>query len=247
VEESIVDPAPILVYGLSASFIFAWSWTRFRNVSTPYQKQINWYWAAALTYSTYYLGLFIISVVVLFVSSSEIIELISPGLPENLEKFLKDSPQYVPPVLSAVLLYKAHDFKFFKSLDQFALDRLLSVHHLDEDYSKLKSLLSNNDFLPSREEAEENLKLIEKFDIFISNPPDEPPDLHSGDAITFWRKVSTLLRFSESCVDEKDLDRKTEIDDLKSQHFRRTGVTLHLLRLKLSAEQFQEIDLGTKL
>jgi hypothetical protein len=237
-----VDPA-IFVYVLSAFFIFVWSWIRFTDLSAPYHEQIKLHWVVSLTYSTYYLGLFIILVVALFFSSTELIALISTEIPTKLKNFLEGSPQYIPPVFSAALLYKTHDFKLFKRLDQFALDRLLSVHHLDEDYSQLKILLSNNNFSPSKKEAAANLRLIEKFDIFVSNPPDEPPGLHSGDAITLWRKVSTLLRFSESCLGENDIDRKTEIDDLKSQHFRRTGVTLHLVRLQLSAEQIQEMDL----
>ena len=237
----------LFVYGLSTCFIFTWSWLRFKKVSAPYKEQIKWYWAVSFTYSTYYLGLFIFLVVATFLFSKEISGLAPVDFPEAIKNFLNRSPEFFPPIFSAALLYKAHEFRLFKRIDEFALDRLLSVHHLDQDYSRLKELLAEKDFSPSKKETADNVKMIEKFDVFLSDPLTEPPDLHSGDTITLWRKVSTLLRISESWLDERDVDQRKLIEDLKSEHFRRTGVALHLLRLKLSTEKFQEFDLANHL
>lgn len=231
-----------LVYGLSASFIFIWSLIRFYDVSTPYKKQIRFFWLVALTYSAYYLCLFVISVIILLLASTEVINLLGGFSSGDIKKILQGSPEYLPPLLSAALLYKAHDVRFFHRLDKFIVDRLLSAHHLEEDYKKLKYLMENNDFSPSQSEFQANFKMMEKFDVFVSNPLEEPPDLHSGDSITLWRKVSTLIRFCESCLGDDEAARKERLADLKAEHTRRTGVALHLLRLKLSTESLQGFE-----
>lgn len=237
-----VSPVAI-VYSLAVSFIFIWSLIRFYDVSTPYKKQIKFYWLIAFTYSAYYLCLFVISIIILLLVSTEAVGLLGEFSSGGIKKILEGSPEYLPPLLSAALLYKAHDVRFFHRLDKFIVDRLLSAHHLEEDYHKLNNLMENNDFSPSQEECAANFKMMEKFDVFVSNPLEEPPDLHSGDPINLWRKVSTLIRFCESCLDDNDDSaRKEKLADLREEHYRRTGVALHLLRLKLSTESFQEFE-----
>lgn len=236
-----VSPVAI-VYSLSVSFIFIWSLMRFGDVSTPYKNQIKIYWLVALIYAAYYLALFVISIMVLLLVSTEARGILGVYSSGGIKKILDGSPEFLPPLLSAALLYKAHEIRFFHRLDRFIVDRLLSAHHLKEDYLKLKNLLENNDFSPSQVEFSANLKMMEKFEVFVSNPLEEPPDLHSGDPITLWRKVSTLIRFCESCLNDDDSVRKEKLAQLRAEHSRRTGVALHLLRLKLSTESFQEFE-----
>ncbi|WP_296626207.1 hypothetical protein, partial [Marinobacter sp.] len=167
----------------------------------PYRKQLNFFWLVALTYSGYYLVLFVVATMAFLISTGLIAKL-APYLPNDLKKVLDGSPEFIPPLLSAALLYKAHDMRFFRQLDRFIVDRLLSANHLAEDYHQLKMLLENVDFFPSRVELIANMKLMEDFDVFVSNPLKEPTDLHSGDSITVWRKVSTLIRFCDACSAE---------------------------------------------
>ncbi|OAN94127.1 hypothetical protein A8B80_16900 [Marinobacter sp. EhN04] len=208
----------------------------------PYRKQLNFFWLVALTYSGYYLVLFVVATMAFLISTGLIAKL-APYLPNDLKKVLDGSPEFIPPLLSAALLYKAHDMRFFRQLDRFIVDRLLSANHLAEDYHQLKMLLENVDFFPSRVELIANMKLMEDFDVFVSNPLKEPTDLHSGDSITVWRKVSTLIRFCDACsAEDKDTRFKAQLDELREEHTRRTGVALQMLRLKLSAETFQGIE-----
>ena len=231
------------VYSASAIFISLWSLIRFYDVSMPFRKQLKFYWLVALTYAGYYLVLFMVTIIALVLVSTEVIGLLGQFLSGDLKKILAGSPEFIPPLLSAALLYKAHDIRFFNRLDKFIVDRLLSAHHLEEDYKQLRMLLENNDFMPSKAEFTENLRMMEDFDVFVSNPLEEPPDLHSGDPVTLWRKVSTLIRFCEACIEEDgDTRQGAQLSELREEHERRTGVALHLLRLKLSTETLQEIE-----
>jgi hypothetical protein len=229
-------------YIACAIFIFLWSEFRFYDISAPYRERLKFYWLVALAYSGYYLVLFVVAIIFLSLISTEIVNLLVDHVPDSLKKILEGSPEVTPPLLSAALLYKAHDIRFFHWLDKFIVDRLLSAQDLEEDFTHLKMLLENNEFSPSKAEFTANFKMMEDFDVFVSNPLEEPPDLHSGDPITLWRKVSTLIRFCEACVaEDNDTRREAEIAELRQEHKRRTGVALHLLRLKLSAETYQEI------
>jgi hypothetical protein len=231
-----------LSYIACAIFIFLWSLFRFYDISKPYREQLRFYWLVALTYSGYYLLLFAVAIIVLLLISTEIVDPLVDSFQGTMKEFLKGSPELTPPLLSAALLYKAHDIRFCHRIDKFIVDRLLSAQHLEEDFRHLKMLLENNEFAPSKTEFTANLKMMEHFDVFVSNPLEEPPDLHSGDPITLWRKVSTLLRFCEACVaEDSDARRQAQIAELRREHKRRTGVVLHLLRLKLSAETYQKI------
>lgn len=231
-----------IVYSFSIGFIFIWSLIRFDDVSTPYKQQIKFYWLVAFTYAAYYVCLCIITIIILLLVSTEVVDLLDEFIPESIKNIMEGSPEYLPPLLSATLLYKAHDIRFFYRLDKFIVDRLLGANHLNEDYQKLKVLMENNDFSPSKDETTANFKMMEKFDVFVSNPLEEPPDLHSGDPITLWRKVSTLSRICTSWMDEDDSSQKRKLADLLEEHDRRTGVALHLLRLKLATESFQEFE-----
>ncbi|PXX91809.1 hypothetical protein DIT71_08090 [Marinobacter vulgaris] len=229
-------------YVACAIFIFIWSQFRFYDISAPYRERLKFYWLVALAYSGYYLLLFVVAIIIMLLISTEIVDQLAEKFQSDLKDFLEGSPEVTPPLLSAALLYKAHDIRFFHRLDKFIVDRLLSAQHLEEDFTHLKMLLENNEFAPSKAEFTANFKMMEDFDVFVSNPLEEPPDLHSGDPITLWRKVSTLIRFCEACAaEDNDTRRMAQIAELRQEHKRRTGVALHLLRLKLSAETYQEI------
>jgi hypothetical protein len=232
-----------LFYIACPIFIFIWSQIRFYDISNPYRKQIKFYLPLALTYSGYYLFLFVVVFIILLLIGTEILGPLVKNFQGDLNIFLEGSPKAFPPFLSAALLYKAHDIHFIHRLDKFIVDRLLSAQHLEEDFTHLKMLLENNEFAPSKAEFTANFKLMEEFDVFVSNPLEEPPDLHSGDPITLWRKVSTLIRFCEACsAEDNDMRREPQIVELWQEHKRRTGVALYLLRLKISAETYQEFE-----
>lgn len=230
------------VYTASFLFIFLWSFIRFYGLSRPYRAQLKLFWLLAFAYSFYYLLLFVLAVTFLLLASTEVLTLIDNNFGTKLKEAFEGSPELAPPLLSAAFLYKAHDIPFFFKLDTFMVDRLLSAHDLSEDFSHLQVLLETNDFLPSTVEFAANLKMMEDFDVFVSNPLEEPTDLHSGDPMTYWRKVSTLLRFCRVwATEDGDVNRAAQIAELFEEHMRRTGVALHLLRLKLSTETYQEI------
>jgi hypothetical protein len=230
----------IIANSIFASVVLIWTQLRFWDVSKPYRKQIKYYFAVALTYSAYYLCLFVILMTVLTLLSTKAIDLIGYAGLKDLKDFLIRSPEFVPPLLSAALLYKARNVRFFSWLDTFIVDRLLSAHNMEEDYNELKRLLEDNDFSPSPEEISKNLDMIEEFAVFVSDPPKELPDLHSGDPVTLWRKVSTLIRCCKVWLkDDDNSDLKTRLGELYDEHHRRTGATLQMLRLKMATESLQ--------
>lgn len=235
-----------VLYTVCAIFIFFWSQFRFYDKSKPYREQLKFYWLVALTYSGYYLLLFVVAVIALLLISTEVVGLLIDHFPEDIKGLLERSPELTPPLLSAALLYRAHDIPFCNRIETFIVDRLLGAQHLEEDFTLLKMLLENNEFAPSKIEFAANLKMMEDFDVFVSDPLEEPPDLHSGDPITVWRKISTLIRFCEACVaGSSNKEREARIAELHREHKRRTGAILHLLRLKLSAETYQKIGQHT--